>query len=116
MKNLPSDKATADEIPVEILKNSERCFSELTKFINKAFNENKFPDTPKLPDIVPVFKKLDPTDKTKFRPVNVLPLLSEMFEKVMYDQLYEYAETFLNKLLCGFRKAHSTQHTFFRLL
>ena len=28
----------------------------------------------------------------------------------MYDQLYEYAETFLNKLLRGFRKAQSTQH------
>ena len=34
----------------------------------------------------------------------------------MYDQLYEYAETFLNKLLCGFHKAHSTQHALFRLL
>ena len=34
----------------------------------------------------------------------------------MYDQLYEYAETFLNKLLCGFCKAHSTQHALFRLL
>ena len=116
MKNLRSDKAKADEIPVEILKNSECCFSELTKCINKAFNENKFPDTLKLSDIVPVFKKLDPTDKTNFRPVSVLPLLSEVFEKIIYDQLYEYAETFLNKLLCGFRKAHSTQHAFFRLL
>ena len=34
----------------------------------------------------------------------------------MYDQRYEYAETFLNKLLCGFRKAHSTQHSLSRLL
>ena len=65
---------------------------------------------------MPVFKKLDPTDKTNFRPVSVLPLLSKVFEKIMYDQLYEYAETFLNKLLCGFRKAHSTQHALFRLL
>ena len=100
MKNLPSDKATAGEIPVDIIKkNSEFCFSELTKCINKAFNENKFPDTLKLPDIVPVFKKLDPTDETNFRPVSVLPLLSKVFEKIMYDQLYEYVDTFLNKLL-----------------
>ena len=63
---------------------------------------------------MPVFKKLDPTDKTNFRPVSVLPLLSKVFEKIMYDQLYEYAETFLNKLLCGFRKAHSTQHCTFQ--
>ena len=116
VKNLPSDKATAGEIPVDILKNSEFCFSELTKRINKAFNENKFPDTLKLSDIVSVFKKLDQTNKTDFRPVSVLPLLSKVFEKVMYDQLHEYAETFLNKLFCGFRKAHSTQHAPFRLL
>ena len=116
VKNLPSNKETAGEIPVDILKNLEFCFSELTKCINEAFNENKFPDSLKLSDIVPVFKKLDPTDKTNFRPVSVLPLLSKVFEKIMYDQLYEYAETFLNKLLCGFRKAHSTQHALFRLI
>ena len=115
MKNLPSDKATVGEILVDILKNSEFCFSEL-KCINKAFNENKIPDTLKLSDIVSVFKKLDPTDKANFRPVSVLPLLSKVFEKIMYDQLHEYAETFLNKLLCGFPDSHSTQHTLFRLL
>ena len=83
MKNLPSDKATAGEVPVDILKNSEFCFSELTKRINKDFNENKIPDTLKLSDIVPVFKQLNPTDKTNFRVVSVLPLLSKVFEKIM---------------------------------
>ena len=34
----------------------------------------------------------------------------------MYDQLYEYEETFLNKLLYGLGEAHSTQHALFRLL
>ena len=34
----------------------------------------------------------------------------------MYDQLYEYIVQFLNQLLCGFCKAHSTQHALFRLL
>ena len=33
----------------------------------------------------------------------------------MYDQLNECVETFLNKLLCGFRKAYSTQHAIFKL-
>ena len=60
---------------------------------------NKFPDTLKLSYIVPTFKKLDPTDKTSFRPASLLPLLSKVFEKFMYDQLNEYVETFLNKLL-----------------
>ena len=39
-----------------------------------------------------------------------------MFERVIYTQLGKYKDTFLNKLLCGFRKAHSTQHALFKLL
>ena len=34
----------------------------------------------------------------------------------MYDQLYIYMNNFLNELLCGIRKAHSTQHALFKLL
>ena len=59
VKSLTLDKGSAGEIPVDIRKNSEFRFSELTKCIciNKAFNENKFSDTLKLSDIVPVSKK-----------------------------------------------------------
>ena len=55
-------------------------------------NGNKSPDSLKLSDIVSVFKNFDPTDKTIFRSIDVLALLSKVFEKIMYDQLYEYAE------------------------
>ena len=44
------------------------------------------------------------------------PLLSKVFERLLYDQLSEYLEKYLNTLLCGFRKAHSTQHALFKLL
>ena len=76
----------------------------------------KFPDTLKLSDMVSGFKKLDPNDKTNLRPVSFLILLPKVFEKIMYDQLNEYVEAFLHKLLCGFRKVHSMQHALFRLL
>ena len=59
---------------------------------------------------------MDPSDKANYRPVSILPLVSKVFEKIMYDQLYKYIVRFLNQLLCGFRKAHSTQHALFRLL
>ena len=49
-------------------------------------------------------------------PISVLPLLSKVFERVIYNQLGKYMNTFLNKLLCGFRKAHSNQHALFKLL
>ena len=116
VKSLPSDKATAGETPVNVLKNSENCFFDFTNCINEAITNNKFPDTLKLSDVTTVYKKLHPSDKTNYRPVSVLPLLSKVFEKIIYDQLYEYLENFLSELLCGFRKAHSTQHALFRLI
>ena len=76
----------------------------------------KFPITLKNANVTPVQKKYDPTDKTNFQSISVLPLLSKVFERVIYNQLGQYMDTFLNKLLCGFRKAYSTQHTLFKLL
>ena len=46
----------------------------------------------------------------------MLPLISKIFEQVIYNQLSEYLEKYLNSILCGFRKAHSTQHALFKLL
>ena len=41
---------------------------------------------------------------------HALSLLWKVLEKVMYEQLYDYLNNYLNDLLCGFCKAHSTQH------
>ena len=46
----------------------------------------------------------------------ILPLLSKVYEKLIYNQLYEFAENILNCIICGFRKAHCTQHALFRFL
>ena len=70
----------------------------------------------KIANITPAHKKDEPTNKENYRPVSVLPLLSKVFERLLYDQLSEYLEKYLNTLLCGFRKAHSTQHALFELL
>ena len=109
-------KAAGGETPLKILKECDFSFHFLTNCINEDIKNKKFPDSLKLSDIVPVHKRKDPTDKTNYRPVSILPLLSKVFEKVMYIQLYDYMENFLNQLLCGFRKAHSTQHALFRLI
>ena len=88
----------------------------MTECVNYTLKNGKFPDSLKNANITPVYKKDDPTDKVNYRPVSVLPLLSKIFEKVIYNQLRECMDLFLNKLLCGFRKAHSTQHALFKFL
>ena len=44
------------------------------------------------------------------------PANKSLLERIIYNQLSHHAEQFLNKILCGFRKAHSTQHALFKLL
>ena len=98
------------------MKKSIFSFDELTRCVNYALTNGKFPITLKNANVTPVHKKDDPTNKTNFRPVSVLLLLSKVFERIIYNQLGKYMDTFLNKLLCGFRKAHSSQHALFKLL
>ena len=99
LKNLPSDKASAGGIPIKILKESKFCCPKPTNCINESLTNNKLPDTLKLSNLTTVFKKLDPSDKANYRPVSILPSVSKVFEKIMYDQLYEYIESFLNQLI-----------------
>ena len=64
----------------------------------------------------PCTPKMDPTDKAIYKFVSVLPLRSKVFEKMVYEQLYEYLNNCLNELLSGFCKAQWNQHTLFRLI
>ena len=50
--------------------------------IYEVIRNNKFPDSLKLSDITPVYKKLDPTD-TDYTPLSVLPLSWKVFEKII---------------------------------
>ena len=114
IKYLPTYKAAGDEISVNIFKKSTFSFDKLTICVNHALISAQFPSILENANITPVHKKNDPTDKTNFGPVSALPLLSKASERI-YNQLGKYIDTFLNKLLCEFRKAHSTQHVLFKL-
>ena len=80
IEGLPSNKATAGEIPIKILKESGFTFEYLTSCVNEAILSGKFPDSLKLSNIVPVHKKKDPTDKCNYRLVSILPL-SQRYSK-----------------------------------
>ena len=44
-----------------------------------------------------------------YRPVNVLPVVSKIYEKTMQKQILEYIEKHLSPHLFGYRKGYSTQ-------
>ena len=88
----------------------------VTVCVNEALKTGSFPDSLKCANVRPIYKKEDPFDKKNYRPVSILPLLSKVYERVIYEQTSYYFEPFFNEILCGFRKAHSTQHALFKLL
>ena len=105
-----NNKSVGSEIPIQIMKLNEFIFEILTSFINKSFETDCFPDRLKEENITPFFKKDDPVHKSSYKPVSILPFISKVYKRLIYNQLSEYAERFLSHIWCVFRKVHSTQH------
>lgn len=70
----------------------------------------------KLGNVTPVFKKRNYLEKLNYKPVSLLRLLSNVYEQIVYNQLLQHSEHFLDAILCGFRKAHSIQLELFKIL
>ena len=70
----------------------------------------KFPDELKLGKITPIYKKDNEELLENYRPVSTLPIFGKIFEKVIYDRLYNYfvSQGALYDRQFGFRKNHST--------
>jgi retron-type reverse transcriptase len=81
-----------------------------------SIENNCFPDKLKEAQVTPIFKKSDPLMKTNYRPVSVLPMCSNKFEKVYEIQLSEYFDKIFNPFLCAFRRGHECQTTLLGLL
>ena len=114
---MDSTKKTSGTIPVKIVKlaNKKIC-KDLANCINECIKQNKFPNELKIADITPIFKKEDPLDKTNYRPISILPTVSKIFERILFNQLQRFSNKFLSPLLCGFRKGYSTQYALINLL
>ena len=61
-------------------------------------------------------KKDDRMNKTKYRPISLLPTISKIFERLIHIQLYDFIALKLSALLGGFRKNYNTQHVLLNFL
>ena len=61
-------------------------------------------------DIVPVHKKKSKFSKENYRPISILPNISKVYERCLYDQISNFFEDVFSKYQCGFRKCYSAQH------
>ena len=116
IRNLNAKKSsTYSSIPASILKQCVDAYlPHLTVTINCSLRENIFPE--ELNVVIPLYKKLDPLKKENYRPVSLLPHVSEVFEKIICNYINPYMEDKLTKYLTGFRKSHGTQHLLVTML
>ena len=106
---LKKDKSTSGTIPIKILQLAAKsCSPVLTDCINSAIKNCFFPEELKWADIVPCYKKDDASDKSNFSPISILPTVSKVFERILFDQISSFFQDKLSPFLCGFRKGFST--------
>lgn len=83
----------------------------LADVINSSFDSSCFPTVLKESIIVPIQKVSGTTRIEDFRPINTLPCIEKVIEKIAYDQFNKFISE--NRVICdeqsGFRNAHSCE-------
>ena len=69
----------------------------------------------KLAEICPIFKRDYEFDKSKYRPVSILVLLDEVFERCVQMQLVQHFNPYLSKFLSAYRKGYSCESVLLHL-
>ena len=93
------------DIPIKILKQNSDIFSYILchNFNNSLFSK-VFPSSLKKADITPVYKKGEKFLKNNYRPVSILPSVSKIYERCIYDQINDYFNHFFQNFSADFGK------------
>ena len=94
IRNLNVDKLLIyGSIPTSILKQCVDAYLPyLTNSVNYSLKESTFPAELKHSEVIHVCKKLDPLKKENYKPVSLLPHVSKVFERIIYQQINTYME------------------------
>ena len=107
--NLKVEKSTIG-IPSKCLKLAPNYFYEaLTIVFNNSLQLGIFPDVFKISKVTPVDKGGNDFDPSNYRPISTLSALTQIFEKLICEQLVNYLErcSIFYQYQFGFRKRHS---------
>ena len=90
--HLPETKAAGlDRIGGYFLKIAATAISPaLTKIYNLSINSASFPDLWKIAKISPLFKSGSLFDRSNFRPISVLAIISKILERLVHNSFYHF--------------------------
>ena len=115
INKLPLNRASGlDNISMRLLKEAAPIItSSLTFKINLSIVTGIVPDEWKRARVSPVFKDGVKADPNNYRPISVLPVVSKLIERVVFNQFYGYLNenNILTESQSGFRPRFSTEIT-----
>ena len=100
-----------DAVPCKLLKLASSIIApSLTKLFNSCIETETFPDEWKIAKVTPILKNGTKSNPNNYRPISVLPIVSKLFEKIIYQHLYDYLDKnkLLNTYQSGFRSLYGT--------
>lgn len=111
INNISTNASGVDGVNAKMLKYCSPYIDVfIAHIINCCIEHNYFPDQWKISIGKPLPKVKNPTDISDLRIISILPVLSKVLEKVLYNQLIQYCN--VNKIIpesqCGFRRELST--------
>ena len=82
----------------------------LRDLFNKSLLSGVLPDDWKCARVTPLFKQGEASDLNNYRPISVISVIAKVFERIVYDQLYNFLsdEDIISTHQSGFRSLHST--------
>jgi hypothetical protein len=82
-----------DRLPLRILNEGCDQISEtVADLFNKIYKEKRVPQQWKVAKVIPLYKKGDASEISKYRPISNLCTLSKVFEKLILNRLWEIAD------------------------
>lgn len=100
-----------DEVPLKLIKYvGKSLLKPLLHLINSSLITGIFPDCLKISKVVPIYKKGERYEISNYRPVSILPSVSKIYERVMYNRLVDHLQNnnLFDEQQHGFRKGKST--------
>lgn len=105
-----------DMISPRLLKESAAMISgPITNIINFSIDLCKYPDSWKMGQVTPLFKKDDELNKANYRPITVLPALNNIYERILAAQLSDFYCSILSDFISSYRKFHSCETSLLRI-
>ena len=112
VRNLNPNKASgSDEISAQtLLVYDDTVGTPLKLIFENILTSSSYPDVWKLANVTPIFKKGDKQSIVNYRPISLLPICGNIFEKITLNNLYSYLNVYnlitINQ--SGFRPGDST--------